>query len=238
MGTGMSKVRVAAFGISLDGFGAGPNQSLENPLGERGPELMNWVFPTKFFQKMHGDNPQGGTTGIDNDFAMRSFENVGAWILGRNMFGPIRGPWVMDDPGLAPPRTASERQPALDREWRGWWGENPPYHVPIFVLTHHARKPLEMAGDNTFYFITEGIEAALEQAKKAANGKDVRIGGGTQTIRQFLQKGLIDEIHFAHSPVYLGRGENLLQGIDLPGLGFKIAEQKQGEAALHIILKK
>lgn len=215
----MSKVRVAAFGISLDGFGAGPNQSLENPLGERGPELMNWVFPTKFFQKMHGDNPQGGTTGIDNDFAMRSFENVGAWILGRNMFGPIRGPWPNED-------------------WKGWWGENPPYHVPIFVLTHHARKPLEMAGDNTFYFITEGIEAALEQAKKAANGKDVRIGGGTQTIRQFLQKGLIDEIHFAHSPVYLGRGENLLQGIDLPGLGFKIAEQKQGEAALHTILKK
>lgn len=215
----MPKVRVAAFGISLDGFGAGPNQSLENPLGERGPELMNWVFPTQFFQQMHGDGTANGTTGIDNDFAMRSFENVGAWILGRNMFGPIRGPWLNDD-------------------WKGWWGENPPYHVPIYVLTHHARQPLEMAGNNTFHFVTEGIEAALEQAQKAANGKDVRIGGGTQTIRQYLQKGLIDEIHFAHSPVYLGHGENLLQGIDLPGLGFKIVEQKQGEAALHTILRK
>lgn len=215
----MSKVRVAALGVSLDGFGAGPNQSLENPLGERGPELMGWVFPTQFFQKMHGDGSSNGTTGVDNDFAMRSFENVGAWILGRNMFGPIRGPWLNED-------------------WKGWWGENPPYHVPVFVLTHHARKPLEMAGDNIFHFVTEGIEVALEKAKAAAKGKDVRIGGGVQTIRQYLQKGLIDELHLAHSPVYLGRGENLLQGIDLPGLGFKIVEQKQGEAAHHVILRK
>lgn len=215
----MSKVKVSAIGVSLDGFAAGPNQSLENPLGERGPELMGWVFPTRFFQQMHGDGSANGTTGIDNDFAMRSFENIGAWILGRNMFGPIRGPWVNED-------------------WKGWWGENPPYHVPVFVLTHHARKPLEMAGNNTFYFVTGGIEAALEQAKKAANGKDVRIGGGAQTIRQYLQKGLVDEMHLAHSPVYLGRGESLLQGIDLPALGFKIAEQKQGEAALHVILKR
>ncbi len=215
----MSKVRVAALGVSLDGFGAGPNQSLENPLGERGPELMGWVFPTQFFQKMHGDGSSNGTTGVDNDFAMRSFENVGAWILGRNMFGPIRGPWLNED-------------------WKGWWGENPPYHVPVFVLTHHARKPLEMAGDNIFHFVTEGIEVALEKAKAAAKGKGVRIGGGVQTIRQYLQKGLIDELHLAHSPVYLGRGENLLQGIDLPGLGFKIVEQKQGEAAHHVILRK
>lgn len=215
----MSKVRVAALGVSLDGFAAGPNQSLENPLGERGPELMGWVFPTQFFQKMHGDGSSNGTTGVDNDFAMRSFENVGAWILGRNMFGPIRGPWLNED-------------------WKGWWGENPPYHVPVFVLTHHARKPLEMAGDNIFHFVTEGIEVALEKAKAAAKGKGVRIGGGVQTIRQYLQKGLIDELHLAHSPVYLGRGENLLQGIDLPGLGFKIVEQKQGEAAHHVILRK
>lgn len=215
----MSKVKVSAIGVSLDGFAAGPNQNLENPLGERGPELMGWVFPTQFFQKMHGDGSTNGTTGVDNDFAMRSFENVGAWILGRNMFGPIRGPWLNED-------------------WKGWWGENPPYHVPVFVLTHHARKPLEMAGDNIFHFVTEGIEVALEKAKAAAKGKDVRIGGGAQTIRQYLQKGLIDEMHLAHSPVYLGRGENLLQGIDLPGLGFKIVEQKQGEAALHVILKK
>ena len=215
----MSKVKVSAIGVSLDGFAAGPNQSLENPLGERGGELMGWVFPTQFFQKMHGDGSSNGTTGIDNDFAMRSFENVGAWILGRNMFGPIRGPWLNED-------------------WKGWWGENPPYHVPVFVLTHHARKPLEMAGDNIFHFVTEGIEVALEKAKAAAKEKDVRIGGGAQTIRQYLQKGLIDEMHLAHSPVYLGRGENLLQGIDLPGLGFKIVEQKQGEAAQHVILRK
>lgn len=215
----MAKVKVAAFGISLDGFGAGPNQCLESPLGVRGAELMNWVFPTKFFQKMHGDGGEKGTTGVDNDFAMRSFENVGAWILGRNMFGPVRGPWPNED-------------------WKGWWGENPPYHVPIFVLTHHARKPLEMAGNNTFYFVTEGIESALTQAMKAANGKDVRIGGGVQTVRQYLEKGLIDEMHFAHSPVYLGEGENLLAGLNLPQMGFKIAEQKQGEAALHVILRK
>lgn len=180
---------------------------------------MGWVFPTKFFQQMHGDGSAAGSTGIDNDFAMRSFENVGAWILGRNMFGPVRGPWVNED-------------------WRGWWGENPPYHVPIFVLTHHARKPLEMAGNNVFHFVTEGIEVSLEKAKAAAKGKDVRIGGGVQTVRQYLQKGLIDEMHLAHSPVYLGCGENLLHGIDLPGLGFKIVEQQQGEAALHMILRK
>lgn len=159
----MSKVKVAAFGVSLDGFGAGPNQSLDNPLGERGPELMNWFFPTKVFQDMHGKGNSNGTTGVDNDFAARSFENVGAWILGRNMFGPIRGPWK-------------------DDSWKGWWGENPPYHVPIFVLTHHHRNPLKMEGNNTFNFITEGIEVALDKAKAAANGKDVRIGGGVQTI--------------------------------------------------------
>lgn len=233
----MGKVKVAAFAVSLDGFGAGPRQSLESPLGERGPELHQWFFPTETFQMMHGDK-KGGTTGIDNKFAIRSFENTGAWILGRNMFGPVRGPWVMDDPGLAPPGKASERQLGPNDEWKGWWGENPPYHVPIFVLTHHARKPLEMAGNNTFYFITEGIEAALEQAKKAAKGKDVRIGGGVSTIRQYLQKGLIDEMHLAHSPVYLGEGENLFAGLDLPKMGFKIAEKQQGEGALHVILKK
>ncbi|MBS0618261.1 MAG: dihydrofolate reductase [Spirochaetes bacterium] len=215
----MSKVKVAAFGISLDGFGAGANQSLENPLGVRGPELMQWVFPTQYFQQMHGDSAKGGTTGIDNDYAVRGFENIGAWILGRNMFGPIRGSWPNDD-------------------WKGWWGENPPYHVPIFVLTHHARKPLEMAGNNTFYFVTDGIESALKQAKAAAGGKDVRIGGGVQTVRQYLQKGLVDEIHFAHSPVYLGEGENLTAGLNLPKMGFQIAEKKQGEGALHIMLKK
>ncbi len=215
----MSIVKVAAIGVSLDGFAAGPNQSLEAPLGERGPELMSWVFPTKFFQQMHGDGSANGTTGIDNDFAFRSFENVGAWILGRNMFGPVRGSWG-------------------DESWKGWWGNNPPYHMPVFVLTHHARKPLEMEGGTTFYFITGGIEEALEKAKAGAKGKDVRIGGGVHTIRQYLEKGLIDEMHLAHSPVYLGQGENLLAGLDLPKMGFKIIEQKQGEGALHIILRK
>lgn len=215
----MARVKVAAFGISLDGFGAGPNQSFENPLGERGPELMNWFFPTEVFQRMHGDGSTKGTTGVDNDFALRSFENVGAWILGRNMFGPVRGSWG-------------------DESWKGWWGENPPYHVPIFVLTHHPRKPLEMAGNNTFYFVTEGIEAALDKARVAAKGKDVRIGGGVHTVRQYIQKGLIDEMHLAHSPVYLGRGENLFSGIDLHELGFEIIERKQGEGALHVVLRK
>ena len=215
----MAKVKVTAFGISLDGFGAGPNQSLENPLGERGPEIMNWVFPTQFFQKMHGDGSSSGTTGIDNDFAMHSFENVGAWILGRNMFGPIRGEWLNDD-------------------WKGWWGDNPPYHVPIFVLTHHKREPLRMAGDNIFHFVTDGIESALAQAKAAAGNKDVRIGGGVATVRQYLQKGLIDEMHLAFSPVLLGRGENLLQGLDLPALGFNKIEHTMGEKALHVIAAK
>lgn len=214
----MGKVKVTAFGVSLDGFGAGPNQSLENPLGERGPELHNWFFPTRTFQSMHAGSNEG-TTGIDNQFAERSFENVGAWILGRNMFGPIRGEWLNDD-------------------WKGWWGDNPPYHVPIFVLTHHKREPLRMAGDNTFYFVTDGIESALQQAKAAAANKDVRIGGGVATVRQYLQKGLIDEMHLAFSPVLLGRGENLLQGLDLPALGFNKIEHTMGEAALHVLAKK
>lgn len=214
----MSKVKVAAFGISLDGFGAGPNQSLENPLGERGPELHNWFFPTRTFQSMHAGSNEG-TTGLDNQFAERSFENVGAWILGRNMFGPIRGEWLNDD-------------------WKGWWGDNPPYHVPIFVLTHHKREQLRMAGDNVFHFVTDGIESALAQAKAAAGNKDVRIGGGVATVRQYLQKGLIDEMHLAFSPVLLGRGENLLQGLDLPALGFNKIEHTMGEAALHVLAKK
>jgi len=215
----MSKVKVAAYSLSLDGFGAGPEQSLENPMGKGAMEIHSWVFPTQTFQQMHGDAKTQGTTGIDNDFATRSFENIGAWILGRNMFGPIRKEWPND-------------------EWKGWWGENPPYHVPVYVLTHYPREPLQMAGDNTFHFITDGIEPALDKAKTAAKGKDVRIGGGAQTIRQYLQKGLIDEMHLAYTPVYLGQGENLLAGLNLPKMGFQIAEKKPGEGALHVILKK
>src|SRR5687768_9260370 len=181
----MSKIKVMNFTISIDGFGAGPGQSLETPLGVGGEELHNWMFPTKMFRKMGGND--NGTEGIDNAFIEKAFENVGAWIMGRNMFGPIRGAWP-------------------DENWNGWWGENPPYHVPVFVLTHYARKPVTMKGGTTFYFANKGIEATLEEAKKAANGKDIRIGGGASTIRQFLNGGYVDELHIAISPLFLGSG--------------------------------
>lgn len=168
----MSKVKVAAFSISLDGFGAGPRQDLNNPLGVRGFELHAWFQDTEVFKKMHGES--GGTRGIDNDFAVQSFQNVGAWILGRNMFGPVRGPWK-------------------DDSWKGWWGANPPYHTPVFVLTHHARSPLTMQGGTTFHFITDGLESALKKAKEAAKGKDVRIGGGVSVVRQYLIADQIDD---------------------------------------------
>jgi dihydrofolate reductase len=213
----MSKVRVAAFSISIDGFGAGPRQDVNNPLGVRGLELHNWFFATEAFKKMHGQS--GGSHGVDNDFAARSFENVGAWILGRNMFGPVRGAWEGDS-------------------WRGWWGNNPPYHMPVFVLTHHARTPLAMEGGTTFYFVTEGLDAALKRAKEAANGKDVRIGGGVSVIRQYLVAGLIDEMHLAMSPVLLGEGEQLLSGINLAGLGFNSTRAVAGENATHLLIGK
>jgi dihydrofolate reductase len=213
----MSKVKVAAFSISIDGFGAGSRQDLQNPLGVRGVELHNWFFPTKTFKQMHGSDGCG-TAGVDDDMGARSFENVGAWILGRNMFGPVRGAW--------------------DESWKGWWGENPPYHVPVFVLTHHARAPLEMEGGTTFYFVTDGIESALRKAKEAAKGKDVRIGGGASTIRQYLVAGQIDEMHLAVSPVLLGEGEHLFQGINLHELGFKVARVVAGENATHVFIEK
>ncbi len=213
----MSKVKVTAFSVSLDGYGAGPDQSIESPLGKRGEELHGWIFPTRMFQKMYGKGD--GTEGTDNDFAEKSFENIGAWIMGRNMFGPIRGSWPNDD-------------------WKGWWGENPPYHVPVFVLTNHAREPVSMKGGTIFHFITDGIASALEKARKAANGKDIRIGGGASTIRQFLQAGYIDEMHLAVSPVFLGSGEPLFAGIDLPRLGFTETQTIYGMGATHVILKK
>ncbi len=213
----MSKVRVAAFSLSLDGFGAGPNQSLETPLGLGGHALHQWFFPTRTFQKMVGG--EGGTTDADDRFAVRSFENVGAWILGRNMFGPVRGPWP-------------------DDSWKGWWGSNPPYHVPAFVLTHHERPPLEMEGGTVFHFVTDGFEAALRRAKEAAAGKDVRIGGGVSTIRQYLQAGLIDEIHLAMSPVLLGSGESLLAGLDLPAMGWQVSERETTANAMHVVLTR
>jgi dihydrofolate reductase len=213
----MSKVKVACFGMSIDGFSAGPRQSLNDPLGVGGPSLMNWFFPTRTFQQMHGG--AGGETGIDDDFAQRSFANMGAWILGRNMFGPVRGPWP-------------------DDSWKGWWGDEPPYHVPVFVLTHHARDPIEMQGGTTFHFITDGIHAALEAAKKAAGERDVRIGGGPATVRQYLQAGLVDELHLAISPTLLGQGEPLLAGIDLTALGFKCTEHVASPRAMHVVLSK
>jgi dihydrofolate reductase len=213
----MSKIKVAAFSVSLDGFGAGQDQRIENPLGVRGEELHTWIVTTKMFHRMTGK--EGGTEGVDNDFAEKSMENIGAWIMGRNMFGPIRGPWP-------------------DNEWKGWWGEEPPYHVPVFVLTHHAREPLKMKGGTTFHFITGGIESALEEAKKVANGKDIRIGGGASTIRQFLQAGYINEMHLAFSPIFLGSGEHLFSGIDMSALGFNQVQKINGEKATHIIVTK
>lgn len=213
----MTKVRVGGFSVSLDGFGAGPDQSLENPLGKGGMELHRWLFGTRMFQAMIGK--EGGSDGIDQEFAHRSMDGFGAFILGRNMFGPVRGPWP-------------------DESWKGWWGNNPPYHAPTFVLTHHARDPIEMEGGTTFIFVTDGIEAALEQAKDVAHGHDVKIGGGVETVRQYLRAGMIDELHLAFSPVVLGGGEALLTGIDLPALGFRVSEHRASEHATHIVLSR
>lgn len=214
----MSRLRVASFAISLDGYGAGPDQSLANPLGVGGPDLMGWVFPTRTFQR-RVLGADGGSTGLDDEFAARSFENVGAWILGRNMFGPVRGPWP-------------------DESWKGWWGEEPPYHVPVFVLTHHAREPLSMQGGTTFHFVTGGIHEALERAREAARGQDVRIGGGPATVRQYLQAGLVDELHLVISPVLLGRGERLFEGVDLRALGYRCTRHVASERATHVILER
>ncbi|MRG47977.1 dihydrofolate reductase [Chitinophaga sp. SYP-B3965] len=213
----MSKVKVACFSISLDGFGAGIRQNLTEPLGVRGEELHEWIFPTKMFREI--GRKDGGNEGVDNEFVEKSFENMGAWILGRNMFGPVRGPWP-------------------DDEWKGWWGEEPPYHVPVFVLTNHERKSVTMKGGTTFHFITGGIESAMEEARKAANGKDIRIGGGVSTIRQYLQAGYIDELHIAISPIFLGSGEHLFSGMNMTALGYNQIQIVAGENATHMIIKK
>ena len=214
----MSRVRVAGFCLSLDGFGAGPEQSLENPLGRRGAEIFQWFMATQTFRAMHGQ-AGGSPNGVDELFARRSMEGFGAFILGRNMFGPVRGAWP-------------------DDTWKGWWGDEPPYHAPTFVLTHHPRAPLEMKGGTTFHFVTEGIHVALERAKRAAGAKDVKIGGGVATVRQCLQAGLIDDIHFAVAPVALGRGEVMLAGIDLPALGLRVTGHAASDAAMHISLSR
>jgi len=213
----MTKVRVGGFTVSLDGYGAGPEQSLQDPLGKRGEELHRWLVGTKTFKAMFGR--EGGSEGVDDDYTRRSMEGFGAFILGRNMFGPIRGEWP-------------------DENWKGWWGDNPPYHAPTYILTHYKRDPIVMEGGTTFYFVTDGIETALEQAKAAAGGLDVKIGGGVSTVRQYLQAGLIDELHFAFSPVMLGHGEAMFAGIDLPALGFRVAESATTELATHIVLNR
>ena len=211
----MPKLKVQSFAVSIDGYGAGLNQNLENPIGERGLELMEWFFHSKVWREMHGQ--EDGETGVDNEVAKQGFENIGAWILGRNMFGPVRGPWP-------------------DDSWKGWWGDEPPYHVPVFVLTHHPRPSFMMAGNTEFHFVTDGIESALEQAKTAAGDRDVRIGGGVSTIRQFLGAGLIDELHLAVRPLLLGSGEHLFKDIDLRAIGYQVERHIPGERATHLFI--
>jgi dihydrofolate reductase len=213
----MSKIVVSAFTVSLDGYAAGPEQSKESPLGIGAEELHNWMRPTRMFQRMMKNN--GGTEGVDNDFAERSMQNIGAWIMGRNMFTPGRGAWP-------------------DDQWKGWWGESPPYHVPVYVLTHHAREPIQMKGGTTFHFVTEGIDVALSKAIEAANGKDIRIGGGASTVVQFLRAGCVDELHVAISPMFLGAGERLFSEVNMPELGFSQAQRTEGQNATHIVLTK
>ena len=214
----MARLVVRSFSISIDGYGAGPDQDLQHPLGVGGPELFDWFFHTRTWRRMHGH--ADGETGVDDEIAAKAFEGIGAWILGRNMFGPVRGPWP-------------------DESWKGWWGDEPPYHTPVFVLTHHPRAPLRMAGGTEFRFVTEGIHAALQQAKDAAGGRDVRLGGGVATIRQYLRAALVDELHLAIAPVLLGAGEHLLDGIDLRALGYECAGHVAGaRAAAHVTLRK
>ena len=213
----VSRVCVRSFALSIDGYGAGSRQDLHNPIGVRGLELMEWFFQTRAWRRMHGE--EGGERGVDDSLAEQGFEGIGAWIIGRNMFGPVRGPWP-------------------DQSWKGWWGDEPPYHTPVFVLTHHPRPTLDMAGGTEFHFITEGIHAALEQARLAAGGRDVRVGGGVSTIRQYLQAGLIDELHLVMRPVLLGSGEPLLQDLDLRALGYECTKSIAGERATHLFLRR
>ena len=221
---GMPLLRVHCFGLSVDGFGAGPRQSLAEPMGVGGMALHEWFFPTRTFRQMHAATGLSagegdGASEVDDEFAARGFEGIGAWIIGRNMFGPIRGPW-------------------LDGSWKGWWGDNPPYHTPVFVLTHHRREPLVMEGGTTFHFVTGGIQEAYDRAMEAANGNDVRVGGGAHTIRQYLAPRLVDHMHLAVSPVLLGSGEHLFGGLDLPALRYEIAQQTSSRVTAHVFIRR
>jgi dihydrofolate reductase len=213
----MSKLRVHCFSISIDGYSAGPNQDRDNPVGVGGLAVFGWQFATRAHHEMHGQD--GGATGADNDLVLRGFEGIGAWIIGRNMFGPVRGPWP-------------------DDAWKGWWGDNPPYHTPVFVLTNHPRAPITMSGGTTFHFVTDGIQAALERAVDAANGRDIRLGGGIATMRQYLRAGLIDEMHLAVSPVLIGSGERIFQDVDAPALGYQVTDHIPTPGAMHIFITK
>jgi len=213
----MTRLRVLSFGVSLDGYGAGPNQSIDNPLGVGGAAMFEWLFATRTFQKVHGS--EGGATGVDDDFAARGFSNIGAWIIGRNMFGPIRGKWP-------------------DENWKGWWGDNPPYHVPVFVLSHHPRESITMAGGTTFHFVTDGIQTALKRAKESANGQDVRLGGGVATIQQYLRARLIDEVHLAVTPILLGSGEQLFADLNAVALGYRFSEHASTANVTHVVLTR
>jgi dihydrofolate reductase len=215
--TDVAKLRVESFSISLDGFGAGPEQSLDEPLGKRGDDLHQWMLPTRTFRRLSGRD--GGSTGVDDQFLARGFANIGAWIMGRNMFAASRGPWPPED-------------------WRGWWGPNPPFHTPVFVLTHYPHASIEMDGGTTFHFVTGGTQAALREAMAAAGGKDVRLGGGVATVREYLRERLVDEMHLAIAPIVLGRGESLFHGLDLHTLGYRCAEHKASEAATHVVFGK
>jgi dihydrofolate reductase len=210
----VGKVCVRGFAVSTDGFGAGPEQGLEYPLGKGGRELHNWFYPTRAFRAMIGQD--GGT---DDPFADAAMKGFGAFILGRNMFGPAGDNWGGPD-------------------WKGWWGDNPPYHAPTFILTHHARPSIEMEGGTTFHFVTEGIEAALALARAAAGDLNVKIGGGVSTVRQYLVARAIDEMHLAMAPTFLGSGESLFEGIDLPSLGYRVTEVMPTELATHLVITR
>ena len=215
----MAKLRVHNMAISLDGYAAGPDQGLDHPLGVGGARLHEWVFATRAGRRMLGEDDEGGIEGVDEEFFVRGNENIGATIMGRNMFGPVRGDWGGE-------------------EWKGWWGDDPPYHHPVFVLTHYPRPPVPMDGGTTFHFVDDGIGAALAQATEAAGGQDVRLGGGPATVRQYLRAGLVDELHVAIVPILLGAGERLFDDVGPAADGYECVELASSHAVAHVRLTR